>query len=262
MISKDKNVILKNLVFVLAVLIGIAGIATGIIAALCSTAITFGMIIPILVGILLIIWGLIRLSRSGPAIKHKVLRRAVVICVCVAIIAVVFFEALMLYALLVPKPDTTPDFVVVLGCGIFPDGRLTYSLKSRLDSAYDELITYPKAICIVSGGQGGNEPVAEAQAMHDYLVLRGINKERIIMEAQSRNTAENMKYSAEIINKNGGGTSAVVTNDYHVYRSMLTAKRFGIDAYGIGAPTNWRILIACHIREYVGIIKETLFPNE
>lgn len=259
--NKVKYIIFKIL-FVVSVLIGIAGIGFGIIAVLCSTAITIGMIIPILGGLMLIIWGLLRLFRAGPAIKHKQLRRAVIICVCGALLAAVVFEILILSALFNTKPDTDPDFILVLGCGIFSDGRLTYSLKSRLDSAYDMLESYPKAKCIVSGGQGKNEPFSEAQAMYEYLVSRGIKKDRIIMEAQSRNTAENMKYSAEIINKNGGGTAAVVTNDYHVYRALVTAQRYDINAYGIGAPTNWRILVACHIREYIGIIKEAVLRNE
>ena len=259
--NKFKSRIFR-LLFAAAVLAGLLGIGLGIIAMLCSTAISVGMIIPVLGGILLVIWGFIRLIRPGPALKYKALRRAVIICVCAVLLAAVFFEALILSALTAPKPDVDPDFVLVLGCGIFPDGTLTYSLKSRLDSAYNELLSYPGAICIVSGGRGGSEPVPEARAMYQYLVSCGINEDRIIMEPRSRNTAENMKYSAAIINDNGGGTAAVVTSDYHVYRALVTAKRYGVDAYGIGAPTNWRILAACHIREYVGIIKEALAPNE
>ena len=256
---KDK---LKKLVFLLAVLAGLAGLLWSLLAALCSTAISIGMVLPALGGIALIVWGLLRLCRPEPAITNKTLRRLVIICVCIGLAAVIFFEALMLSALLFPVPDEEPAFVLVLGCGIFADGQLTYSLQSRLDTAYDVLEMYPGALCIVSGGQGPNEPVSEAQAMRAYLLGRGVEGRRIIMEPDSRNTAENMKFSSAIMASLGGGKAAVVTNDYHIYRALATAKRFDIDAFGIGAPTNWRIWLAVRIREYVGIVKEALFQNE
>lgn len=257
--ENKKNSVFKKLLFVLAVLAGIAGVAVGIMAALVSTAITIGMLIPVALGLLLGTWGLARLWRPGSVIGHKGLRRAVIICVCLGLIAVVFFEALMFSALAAPPPDDEPDVVLVLGCGIFADGRLTYSLKSRLDKAYDALEAYPDALCIVSGGQGDNEPIPEAQAMRNYLALRGVDKERIFMESESRNTAENMQFSKEIMEEHGVKTAAVITSDYHVYRALKTAKSYDIEAFGIGSDTNWRVRVAMHIREYLAIVKQAVF---
>jgi len=252
---------IKKLIFVCAVLLGAAGIALSLLAALSSTAITIGMVLPTVFGLALIAWGWVRLARPEPAIKNRTLRGIVIVCVCAVFAATAFFEALMLSALMRPLPDEQPDAVLVLGCGIFPDGQLTYSLRSRLDTAYDALEKYEEAFCIVSGGQGANEPVAEAQTMRDYLVSRGVNPARIVMEPDSRNTAENMRNSAVIMAQHGAITAAVVTSDYHVYRALVTAERYGIEAFGIGAKTNWRIWLAVRIREYVGIIKEALFQN-
>ena len=83
------------------------------------------------------------------------------------------------------------NYVVVLGCGVFPDGRLTLSLMKRLNSAYDYLIAHPDTICIVSGGQGPNEPTTEAYSMAQYLLEKGIPEERIIQEDKSTSTNEN-----------------------------------------------------------------------
>ena len=101
---KNKSVVLK-LLFVLLILIGLVAIAWSILAVLCSTAITFGMVLPVIGGFALIAFAVLRLSRPGPVIKNKVLRRFVVACVCLGLAAVLFFEALMLSALAVPKSD-------------------------------------------------------------------------------------------------------------------------------------------------------------
>lgn len=252
----------KKLIFMLAVLIGLAGIASGIVAALCSTTITIGMILPVAAGLALTFWALRRMRHPGPVIRHKGIRRVLFACVCAAVLAVIVLEALMLSALLVPRPEDAPDCVLVLGCGIFPDGRLTLSLQSRLDTAYDALLVYPDALCIVSGGQGDNEPIPEAQAMRDYLLARGVEEQRILMEPHSRNTAQNMRYSADIMHRHGLITAVVVTNDYHIYRALVTAERCGVEAFGIGAPTNWRIWLAVRIREYAAIVKEAVLHNE
>lgn len=259
--NQHNNSVIKKVLFVLAVLVGIAGVAVAILAALVSTAISIGMVIPAVLGLLLGTWGLRRLWKPEPVIKHKGLRRAIMVCVCLGICAAVFFEALMLSALVAPSPDDDPDVVLVLGCGIFADGRLTYALQSRLNKAYDALEAYPDALCIVSGGQGDNEPLPEAQAMRNYLVQRGVDKDRIFMEDESRNTAENMEFSKEIMDMQGLTTAAVVTSDYHVYRALRTAQRFGIEAFGIGARPNWRVVIVSHIREYLAIVKEAVFGN-
>ena len=48
---------------------------------------------------------------------------------------------------------------------------------------------------IVSGGQGSDEAISEAEAMRRYLVEQGIRNEEIIMEDKSTNTEENLVFS-------------------------------------------------------------------
>ena len=46
----------------------------------------------------------------------------------------------------------------------------------------------------MSGGQGYNEPCTEAQAMADYMEAAGIEKDRLILEDESKTTEQNIKY--------------------------------------------------------------------
>lgn len=81
------------------------------------------------------------------------------------------------------------DYVTVFGAQVRKSGP-SKVLRYRLDTAIDYLNENPGTICIVSGGKGPNEPVAEAQGMTNYLESYGIKKNRIIKEMKSKTTQE------------------------------------------------------------------------
>ena len=57
----------------------------------------------------------------------------------------------------------------------------------------------PETKAVLSGGKGDGESITEAQAMCNYLVEHGIDRERLILEEKSTNTTENLKFSLGII---------------------------------------------------------------
>lgn len=71
------------------------------------------------------------------------------------------------------KGETNLDYVIVLGTQIHESGP-SIVLKYRLDAAVLYLNENPGTICIVSGGQGKNEPYSEAEGMAKYLIEKGI----------------------------------------------------------------------------------------
>lgn len=156
------------------------------------------------------------------------------------------------------RPDL--DYIIVLGAQMKPAGP-SIVLKFRLDAAYDYLAENENTICVVSGGQGPNEPCTEAKGMYDYLVGRGIAPERILMEDKSTDTSENIAFSAEII----GGTDydvGIVTNNFHVFRGMMLARHAGFeDACGISARSNIYFQPNNLVREFFGIMKDLVCGN-
>ncbi len=90
------------------------------------------------------------------------------------------------------------DYVIVLGAKVQKEG-ISKSLKMRLDKAIQYSEENPDTIFVLSGGKGKDEPVAEAQAMYDYLVYNGVPEEKLLMELQSTSTVENIAYSRLII---------------------------------------------------------------
>lgn len=151
----------------------------------------------------------------------------------------------------IAKGDET---VLVLGCRVYPD-HLSKMLVGRLSAAYTLLCRYPRMRCIVSGGQGGDEPCTEAAAMKRWLVAKGIEPERIIEEGDSRSTMQNFSCSARLIQKHGFSSRVIVATDYfHQFRSSLLAKSKGLNPCGTASVREPLLLPGYWLREMPGIL--------
>ncbi len=154
------------------------------------------------------------------------------------------------------------DYIIVLGAQVTAHGP-SRVLQYRLDEAYDYLKENENMICIVSGGQGANEPTTEAEAMKLYLENRGIDPERIYLEDQSSTTMENLENSKEIIDeirKEEGKeeySAGIVTNNFHTFRSTRLAHHAGLqNVSGISAGASPFYFLNNVVREYLGVLKD------
>lgn len=116
-------------------------------------------------------------------------------------------------------------WIIVLGAQV-RGRKITDSLKRRLDSALEYLKEHPDVHVIVSGGQGNDEEVTEAYAMARYLECEGLDRRRIVQEDVSVNTLENLKFSRNLI-ADVDTPVGIVSNNFHVYRGCVYAKRAG-----------------------------------
>jgi len=158
----------------------------------------------------------------------------------------------------VPKSDV--DFIMILGCGFRPDGTLYPLLQGRVDRAIElyrrQIARGAKAPVIVpSGGQGPDEPMSEAEAMRSYIVSKGIPESDILMEKKSRTTAENMRFSKQLIDEAmPDAKTAFSTTNYHVFRSGIISRQNGFAPEGIGSRTKWYFWPNAYVRECIGMI--------
>lgn len=205
------------------------------------------------------------------------------------------FVALLLYSWvyrLLPRRRQY-DYIIIHGAGL--DGpRPTPLLAGRIDKALELWKKqHQHGKFVVSGGQGADEIVSEAQAMRDYLLEKGVPGDAILMEDKSTTTWENLRYSLAIINadratgvdatssaavassgdvtttasdvsgtatSSGDFTTAVVTSDFHVFRCAEYAHNLGIKADGIGSHTKGWYWPTAFIREFIAITKAHLWP--
>ncbi len=157
----------------------------------------------------------------------------------------------------VPKEDEACT-VVVLGCRVYDSGP-SRMLVSRVNAAAAFLEAHPDVFCVVSGGQGEDEPISEAQCMYDMLVARDIEPERILMEDASCSTRENIEFSLSIIKEKGlPERLALVTNEYHLCRASMLASEYGCESRAIGARSQYILLPTYFVREIFGVLYEQL----
>lgn len=159
------------------------------------------------------------------------------------------------------KGRTDLDYLIVLGAQMRESGP-SIIFRYRLDAAYDYLMDNPETICIISGGQGGNESVSEGEGGKAYLVEKGIEPDRIIAETKALDTVENISYSLDIIKENEDGTDntstiGIVTNNFHLFRGIHLAKGLTKgEVYGVAAYTVPWYLPNNMVRECFGIIRD------
>ena len=134
-------------------------------------------------------------------------------------------------------------------------------LKYRLDAAAQYLKENNSTVCIVTGGQGPNEPFPEGQGMKEYLVKAGIPADRILVEDQASNTVENIRYSKALMSS-PDASAAIVTNDFHVTRGLALARKQGLtNVYAVAAPSNPLYYPNNMLREFFGLTKDFLKGN-
>lgn len=146
--------------------------------------------------------------------------------------------------------------VIILGCKV-RYGAPSLMLQRRLEAAYEYLSEYPDSVVVVSGGQGPDEVISEAECMKNWLIKKGIDSSRIITEDKSTDTYENMKFSKALLEKNGLGTDIVlVTDSFHQFRASLIAKKFDLSTDSISASTPAYLLATYWVREWFGIMEQ------
>ena len=154
------------------------------------------------------------------------------------------------------QPEADCPYIVVLGAKVNGTSP-SLSLNDRIRAAEGYLKAHPDTIAVLSGGQGPDEGIPEAQCMFNELTSRGIAPERLLLEPKSTSTWENLKFSLDIIEAQTGtrpDSIGLISSEYHLFRAGLFAKDCGVDAVGIPAVTSWpSIRLNYFLREVAGV---------
>lgn len=125
------------------------------------------------------------------------------------------------------------EALVVLGARIHPDGRPFHMLVDRLDAAL-QLWRQGAAPRILLSGRGGGElDRDEVAAMRRWLMDRGVPGDALVDDGYGLRTIDTMRRCRDVF---GFRRVVVVTNEFHLARSVFLAQHAGLDARGHGAP--------------------------
>ena len=153
------------------------------------------------------------------------------------------------------------DTVLVLGAGLVHGNHISLSLLYRLQRAYEEYQKNPNVMIVVSGGQGSDETISEAEAMKQWLVDRNVKESHILVENRSRNTSENFRYTMEIMNKHGITSKhiSLVTNRFHMKRAVYLGELNGFTISPKPADDLEYAQLCFYTREFFGLVRAYIF---
>jgi uncharacterized SAM-binding protein YcdF (DUF218 family) len=158
---------------------------------------------------------------------------------------------------------TKTDYIIIFGAGVrgtIPSLTLYERLKAGLKCIYNN----PEALIILSGGKGPGEDISEAEAMKRFLMERGVNEKRLVLEDKSRDTRQNILFSKDKIKEMRGNENVsvmLVTSNFHMFRAGFLARRAGIKGFYYSAPILPWLVPTYYIREYFAVLKSFFFDK-
>ena len=125
----------------------------------------------------------------------------------------------------------TFDCIVVLGCRVYKDGRLSPMLEDRVTVGVS---LYGKGICdrILMSGDHKDDSYNEVDPMREAAIEMGVPSEAILTDPLGLSTYDSL---ARVAAEHAGARVVIVTQEYHLYRALYIAEKLGLDAYGVSA---------------------------
>ncbi|MBD3307129.1 hypothetical protein GF339_11945 [candidate division KSB3 bacterium] len=136
-------------------------------------------------------------------------------------------ESLYREAEAVPKAYTA----LILGAKVFSSGRLSHMLEDRVLTGL-ELYQQGKVQKLLLSGDHGQVEYDEVNAMREYLLDRGVPPQDIFMDHAGFRTYESMYRARDVFQVQD---VVIVTQEFHLARSVYTARALGLEAYGLVA---------------------------
>ena len=143
-----------------------------------------------------------------------------------------------------------------MGSGIKLDGTPGKVLTDRLEKS---LVLYENGAApkLLMSGDHGRINYDEVNAMKNYAKERGVSSEDVFMDHAGFSTYESMYRAAAIFRVE---KTVIVTQKYHLYRSVYNALSMGIDAYGVASDLeSYRGSFSREIREFLAIAKDFIY---
>lgn len=131
--------------------------------------------------------------------------------------------------LVVREPMCPLDAIVVLGAPLWPGDRLSPALAERVDAAAALWRAGGAPIVVATGGRTNNAARSEAAVIGDALRERGVAD--VLIEDESRSTAENARYTAALLAPRGVRSVWLVTQPFHGRRAARLFRAAGLDPH-------------------------------
>ena len=122
------------------------------------------------------------------------------------------------------------DCILVLGAGV-RNGAPSAMLRDRIDAGVSLYMAGASPKIIMSGDHGRKD-YDEVNVMKTEALNAGVPSTDVFMDHAGFSTYESMYRAKEIF---GAKKIIIVTQQYHLYRSLYIAEQLGLEAYGVAA---------------------------
>ncbi|OGO88545.1 MAG: hypothetical protein A2Y15_01760 [Clostridiales bacterium GWF2_36_10] len=177
-----------------------------------------------------------------------IIKRIVIILAVLSLVGIIVIASLNFYVIgkakdyIITKEEAKElddvDCIIVLGALVYGDGKLSDILEHRVEKA---ITLYEMGVSdrILMSGDHGRESYNEVQAMKDFAVEEGVDKECIHMDHAGFSTYDSMYRVKEVFQAK---KVIIVTQKFHMSRAIYLARALGLEAYGV----------TCDIGTYLG----------
>ncbi|MDB5036087.1 MAG: putative rane protein [Chlorobi bacterium] len=153
--------------------------------------------------------------------------RRFAITTAIALAAIYCFAAVSIAVFGLRDDIAVADVAIIPGNTVQRDGTPSARLAARLERAIELYREKNIRDIIVSGGIG-EEGCNEAAVMKQYLVAHGIPGNHIYPDSNGLTTYHTARNSARIMKAHGWRNAMVVSQYFHIPRTMLAVERSGI----------------------------------
>ncbi|MEQ1876725.1 MAG: YdcF family protein [Bdellovibrionia bacterium] len=123
-----------------------------------------------------------------------------------------------------PNPSATGDAAIVLGAAVWED-KPSPVFAARIDHALDLYRRGQVKQLVFTGGLGEGDLISEGEAARRYALEKGIPRSALLVESQSKDTAQNLAGAQRLMSSAGLRTAVIVSDPYHLRRSGMLARR-------------------------------------
>src|SRR6266508_3450757 len=127
-------------------------------------------------------------------------------------------------------------------------------LRARLDHALELYRRGQVRQIILTGGVGSGDTTSEAAAGKQYLIDRGMTADALLLEEQGTTTWESLRNAVPLAHTNRIGAVLLVSDPFHMLRSIKMARDLGLIAYG--SPTRSSPIAAGSAEETRYVLRE------
>lgn len=135
---------------------------------------------------------------------------------------------------IINSEDASAECALVLGCGVRPDGTPSNMLSDRLLTGI-KLYNDGNVKKLIMSGDHGRKNYDEVNVMKQFAISHGVPSEDIFMDHAGFCTYDSVCRAKEIFMADN---LIIVSQKYHLYRSLYIADMLGISAHGVSADLN------------------------